>query len=129
MKQTLLKIISLVLACAFSFSLFACTTSENGNNNTNTNTNSSTNTDTGSGGNQNTDDKDAFKVTLMHNGSPFTKAVMQAGHKNGEYASNMEITVYWTNLENGRVHSAIVDENGVATVSGLDGDYRVTLSG
>lgn len=126
MKQTFVRIMCVVLICAFSLSLFAC---GNTGSDTNTNSNTSTNTDTGSGENQNPTGEDVFKVTLMHNGQPFTKEVMQAGHgQNGKYATDMDITVYWTNIENGRVHSALVDENGVATVEGLDGDYRVTLS-
>ena len=129
MKLSFKRIISLILALVFSLSLFACGPGANTGTSTKTETNTDTNTDTGSGENQNPDDKDAFKVTLMHNGKPFTKEVMQAGHGVGnQYASDMEITVYWTNKENGRVHSAKVNENGVASVSGLDGDYRVTLS-
>lgn len=132
MKQTFFRIISLVLACTFALSLFACGVSTNTNTGTNTQTNTSTNTDTGGGESQKPEEKDnVFTVTLVHNGAPFTRQIWEAGHgTNGEYAApGMEITVFWTNKENGRVHSAKVDENGVACIEGLDGDYRITLSG
>lgn len=40
------------------------------------------------------------------------------------------IKAIWTDVEskNGAFYSASFDKNGVATVTGLDGDYRVTLS-
>lgn len=46
------------------------------------------------------------------------------------YAYLVGIQVMWTDLEsiNGAFYSAYFDKDGVATVTGLDGDYRVTLS-
>lgn len=39
-----------------------------------------------------------------------------------------KLTAYWTEEETSAVYSADFDSDGVATCSGLDGDYRVTLS-
>lgn len=46
------------------------------------------------------------------------------------YAYIAGIQVIWTDIEsiNGAFYSAYFDKDGVASVSGLDGDYRVTLS-
>ena len=57
---------------------------------------------------------EAFSVTLMLNGQP--------------YAPNPEqpINAQWT--DGFSFHSAAFDENGVATIENLDGDYQVTLS-
>ena len=43
------------------------------------------------------------------------------------YSPRTEIDVIWTG--SGSVHKAPLDRNGVARIDGLDGDYRVTLSG
>ncbi len=56
---------------------------------------------------------DAFSVQLMLEGEAFSP---------GE----MEIFAQWT--DGFSVHTARVDEAGKATVTGLDGDYRVSLS-
>ncbi len=42
----------------------------------------------------------------------------------------VDVKAIWTDVEsgNGAYYSANFDKNGVATVTGLDGDYRVTLS-
>lgn len=39
-----------------------------------------------------------------------------------------KLTAYWTDVETSAVYSAAFDESGTARCSGLDGDYRVTLS-
>lgn len=46
---------------------------------------------------------------------------------NGEaYIPTVAVNVYWNDGYN--IHIAPIDEDGVATVDGLDGDYTVTLS-
>ncbi len=60
----------------------------------------------------NDDPTDDFVVTLLADGAP--------------YSPRMEMSVYWN--DGFSLHSAPVDENGVARIDGLDGDYRVTLS-
>ncbi len=57
---------------------------------------------------------EAFSVTLKLNGQP--------------YVPNPEQTInaQWT--DGFSFHTAAFDENGVATLEGLDGDYQVTLS-
>ena len=42
------------------------------------------------------------------------------------YIPNVAINVYWNDGYN--IHIAPIDSNGVATIDGLDGDYKVTLS-
>ena len=60
----------------------------------------------------NDDPTDDFTVTLTADGEP--------------YSPRMNMYVYWS--DGFSVHTAKVDENGVARIDGLDGDYRVTLS-
>lgn len=60
----------------------------------------------------NDDPSDDFTVTLMADGNPYTP--------------RMEMFVYWT--DGFSIHTAKVDDTGVARIDGLDGDYRVTLS-
>ncbi|MBQ8720530.1 MAG: hypothetical protein IJY65_05815 [Clostridia bacterium] len=66
----------------------------------------------GGGSGEDTSSTD-FTVSLVLNGQAFIP--------------KREVTVRWTG-EN-QVVTAKVDENGVATAKGLDGDYNVTLSG
>ena len=56
---------------------------------------------------------DAFTATLRYNGEV--------------YVPTSAVSVQWT--DGASIHSAPVDQNGMASVTGLDGDYRVTLSG
>ena len=60
----------------------------------------------------NDDPTDDFTVTLTADGQPYTP--------------RMDMYVYWS--DNFSVHTAKVDETGMARIDGLDGDYRVTLS-
>ncbi len=56
---------------------------------------------------------DPFTVSLVYKGEPFIpKGDLEAGWSDGF-----------------SFHSAPFDETGVATITGLDGDYKVTLSG
>lgn len=60
------------------------------------------------------------------NGDPtddFTVTVLADGKA---YSPRMEMYVHWSNGFS--IHTAKLDENGVARIDGLDGDYRVTLS-
>ena len=73
--------------------------------------------DSGSGGGyvppvMNDDPTDDFTVTVTADGE--------------EYSPRMDIYVYWS--DGFSVHTAKLDEEGVARIDGLDGDYRVTLS-
>ncbi len=56
-------------------------------------------------------DENPFTVSLMYQGEPFR--------------TSTPITVQWSSLS--EVHTSQTDDQGVAKVSGLDGDYRVTL--
>ncbi|MBQ9780979.1 MAG: hypothetical protein IJW00_08550 [Clostridia bacterium] len=56
----------------------------------------------------------SFSVTLMLNGEPFLPA------------EDEPLNAQWT--DGFSFHAATFDENGKATVEGLDGDYKVTLS-
>lgn len=60
----------------------------------------------------NDDPTDDFTVTLTADGQPYTP--------------RMNMYVYWS--DGFSVHTAKVDNEGVARIDGLDGDYRVTLS-
>ena len=62
----------------------------------------------------NDDPTDDFTVTVLANGEP--------------YIPTSETFVYWTKQDGLGVHTAKLDENGVARTDGLDGDYKVTLS-
>ena len=66
----------------------------------------------GGEGDLNDDPTDDFTVTLTADGQPYTP--------------RMEMHAYWN--DGFSIHTAKFDENGVARVDGLDGDYRVTLS-
>ncbi len=56
---------------------------------------------------------EAFTATLRYNGEL--------------YIPTSTVSVQWT--DGASIHSAPVNGNGMASVTGLDGDYRVTLSG
>lgn len=60
----------------------------------------------------NDDPTDDFTVTVKINGQ--------------SYSPRMDIDVYWK--DDSSVHVAPLNEQGVARIDGLDGDYRVTLS-
>ncbi|MBQ7353192.1 MAG: hypothetical protein IJW54_04215 [Clostridia bacterium] len=60
----------------------------------------------------NDDPADDFTVTLMADGV--------------SYKPRMDMYAYWN--DGFSVHTAKFDENGIARIDGLDGDYRVTLS-
>lgn len=61
---------------------------------------------------------DAFTVTLLLSGDNFTSAI---------YPNVDLIQAQWTNLDTGEKHRAYFDEDGIASITGLDGDYQVTL--
>lgn len=69
--------------------------------------------DTGEQGSEDTQDT-AFTVTLTLNGEPFIPT------------EDEPLNAQWT--DGFSFHAATFDENGKATVEGLDGDYKVTLS-
>lgn len=75
------------------------------------------------GGEEN-EDKDAFTVTLMlrtdKDETPFTIS---------DFARITDLQAQWTEDTDGvpEVYRANFDKNGVAKVSGLDGDFKVTL--
>lgn len=60
----------------------------------------------------NNDPSDDFVVSVYADGQP--------------YKPRMAMDVYWS--DGFSIHTAPLDENGVARIDGLDGDYRVTLS-
>ncbi len=114
LKKILVAVICLVLA----ITMVACnykTATENGTPTTNGTTNGATDGDTSGGGESGDDTQDVFTVKL-------NTAI--------PYAYLSTVKAIWTDTEsnNGAFYSANFDRNGVATVSGLDGDFRVTLS-
>ncbi len=60
------------------------------------------------------DDKDAFTVIVTYNDQPFIPTAQNP------------VTVQWS--DGASIHTAPLGADGVARVSGLDGDYKVTLS-
>lgn len=64
-----------------------------------------------------TDESGMFTVTLMYNGLTYLPN------------EGVEITAKWTASDGKSVHTAPVGSNGIAKIDGLDGDYKVTLSG
>ncbi len=63
---------------------------------------------------QPSDDEDAFTVKLVCGGVAFSPSA--------------QIFAQWTEEDGYSIHRAPVDSKGVAKISGLDGDYKVTLS-
>lgn len=59
-------------------------------------------------------DEGKYTVKLTYNGSTVIPDV--------------PVNVLWTDTEGFEVHSAPLSNSGVATVTGLDGDYKITLS-
>lgn len=123
------RLISFLLILILMLSFVSCgDNGEENNENENENENGSENTEgengsEGDGGTEgetpndqpppsDEEDEDAFRVSLTYNG----KTVIP----------DEEITVYWRNEYS--LHSAVIGEDGYASVSGLDGDYQVSLS-
>ncbi|MBQ7347476.1 MAG: hypothetical protein IJW55_05920 [Clostridia bacterium] len=78
------------------------------------------------GGNKNENDTDGGYTPPTLNDDPtddFTVTVMADGEP---YSPRMDMYVYWN--DGFSVHTAKLDEQGVARIDGLDGDYKVTLS-
>lgn len=115
--KNLKKILCLMLVLLTLFSLVACEGQiiHGGGKGSDTSSDTDTNTDIDSSFTppvMNDDPTDDFTVTLMADGQP--------------YKPRMDMLVYWN--DGFSLHSAPVDENGIARIDGLDGDYRVTLS-
>ncbi len=109
MKRMIKRIISLCLACIMLILLASCgeyNYAAKGENNAQSNNKPSDGTSSGGSTEGN------FTVQLRANEQP--------------YRPTVAIDIYWSDGYN--VHVARVDETGYATISGLDGDYRVTLS-
>lgn len=111
-----------VLCVVFALTLVACNYKPATNNPSSGNSGSSGNGgNNGSGGNSG-DGSDEFTAELCI-GNEDTKA-------NFASAIIKDIKVIWTDTEssNGAYYSAGFDKDGVARMTGLDGDFRVTLS-
>lgn len=106
MKMMKKTAISVLLALLFLF-LFSCGTYKPALNSSDPNKNSSFIQP-----DLDDDPTNDFTVTLRLNGELYVPEVL--------------INVYWRDGYN--IHIASVDDKGVATIDGLDGDYRVTLS-
>lgn len=112
------RILVVVTIIILAVTMVACNykpATDSGNNNVNENGGSS------SGGNGSSDDAGT-------SGDLFT--VKLTSKENIPAAYIITLKAIWTDIEslNGAFYSASFDKDGVATVSGLDGDYRVTLS-
>ncbi|MBO4982697.1 MAG: hypothetical protein J6D23_01445 [Clostridia bacterium] len=120
------RIISILLLIVFAMMLFGCNTGDTGGEDSTTSSSEQTtpsskpNDTTESSGKEESPDTDKpgeevseFSVYLMYNGLPFA----------GDTES--PIKVKWT--DGISFISAPVNENGIAVMYGLDGDYRVTL--
>jgi len=113
--KTVKKALCILLALVALFSLVSCRGQIIAGGGTSSNVNTDTDTDTDSSYTPpelNDDPTDDFTVILMANGEP--------------YKPEIEMQVFWS--DGFSVHSAPVDESGMAKIDGLDGDYRVTLS-
>lgn len=123
MDKKLKKILIIALTLLAIMTLIACDSSKDGDDTDNTGKNDSTasttqddTTDSSDNNTQKPDDGDGiapFKVHLSYNGAPFTST------------GDVPITVNWN--DGISYFDAEVDENGTATVVGLDGDYQVSL--
>ena len=105
------KIISFLLVIATLFSFVACE-EYNFAIGSGTGKGDKNNENEGKAPTMNDDPTDDFTVTLKLEGEIFVP--------------RMDIEVYWD--DGASRYAALVDEEGVARVDGLDGDYRVTLS-
>ena len=105
------KIICLWLACLLTLTMVACGT-YNGPLNTH-GTGEATPQDTTAGEDDTTQGEDAFTVEVVLNGEAFLP-------------EGLEIYAQWT--DGFSFYTALLDEEGKASVTGLDGDYQVTLS-
>lgn len=116
MKRTVLTIIFVLLCVCVLATVSACGTYIEANKPTGGTIGGNTDDPSKPSGGNDTDD-DTFSVTLDYEGSIslVDLNMMQAN---------------WTNMEssNGATSTASFDKDGVATITGLDGDYRVTLS-
>lgn len=111
------RIISFVLVCVLLVSLFSCgeyNPATGGGQGSTGGNGGSGNFPEGSDQQPELDDdpENDFEVQIRVNEQPFRPTV--------------SMSVYWSDGYN--VHIAPVDESGRATIDGLDGDYRVTLS-
>jgi len=111
------RIISIVLVCVMLISLFSCgeyNPATGGGQGSTGGNGGSGNFPDGSDQQPELDDdpENDFEVQIRVNEQPFRPTV--------------SMSVYWSDGYN--VHIAPVDESGRATIDGLDGDYRVTLS-
>lgn len=113
MKSTK-RILSLILALAFIFSLSSCGVFKPPVN-TDTDTNTSTDTDIG--------DETPNDGEVEFSDEAFTVSLRYRGQ---HYIPTEEITVMWTGDK--KIASCKINSKGIAGAEGLDGDYRVTLS-
>ena len=62
--------------------------------------------------------------------NPSTESVftVKLTYLNHAFSPEETIYAYWNEIDSSRIYKAEFDENGVAEIKGLDGDYKVTLS-
>ena len=107
------RLIAALMALCFIFSLASCGTFVPANTQTNTNT-SNGQGGTGDGEVKEEYSEDAFTAILVYNGQVYNPA-------------ENDIVVYWNDGKS--IHSSKLNSKGIAGAEGLDGDYRVTVSG
>ena len=106
------KIIAVLLVAATFFSLFSCGEYKPAVNNGST------------GDSGKLPDGSAEQPTL--DGDPTNDFTVRLRLNGEAYIPSVAVNVYWNDGYN--IHIAPIDDKGVATIDGLDGDYSVTLS-
>ncbi len=78
------------------------------------------------GGNNKPGTKPGLADQPTLDGDPTNDFTVKLRLNGAAYIPDVAVNVYWNDGYN--IHIAPIDENGVATIDGLDGDYTVTLS-
>lgn len=119
------RIISLLLALLFVFSLASCGTLNPAvNSDTESEAETETSTDTEVSTDTDIDTEIGFGDETGYSETAFTVALRYNGEK---YTPDEEITVYWKNASS--LESSVLNSKGYAGSERLDGDYKVSITG
>lgn len=121
------KFLMICLACLLFFALCSCEigryvppdSSDSGASNVSNSSGGAQGSDSSGNSGEDEEGDDVFTVTLVTNTSSFSLA-----------GQSKTISARWTDMEssNSAFYTAEFDSKGVAKISGLDGDYKVTLT-